>query len=495
MNMRLRVNTKENVEGNLLELNEEIIEPLSPTSELLLSEIATLYILSFFELEIPVDFPSTIAFLSDVFINVHPRLSSIVIENKRGRKMWKKVAVDVEDHIKVPSFPEGLSIKDYNEQFDNYTAKIATSQLPQDKPLWELHVINCPKVHTSAAVFIFKFHHAVGDGTSLMRGLLSCIKRVDDPSLPLTFPSKDRSTSRNNEHCTVANTMTNMFKIVREFLSSVIYSLYDFAQGVRLLLTEDSVTPIRSGTTDMTRPFSTGVYSVNLSLNGVKRIKALLGVTVNDIIVGIIFLGTRLYIKEVEQTQEKKRRSTASIFVNIRSGKGNGSLEEMRKAKTWGNRITNIELPLPIFDDEDVADPLTFIKKAHKIIKKKRFGIYGPFLMAGLLDTIRAFAGFQTAAKTFERRWKNSSFAITNIIGPTEKFSFANHPVKGFYFVPTGINVSLVVSVLSYVEELRFGLVVEKGFIDHQRLIICVENAFQMIFEAAQATSSANIVE
>ncbi|KAL2937592.1 O-acyltransferase WSD1, partial [Bienertia sinuspersici] len=249
-----------------------------------------------------------------------------------------------------------------------------------------MNFINCPKGHSAASIAILKTHHVIGDGTSLMGIVFSCFRKAYDPSLSLTFPSETLNTST-NEH-TVTHTIINIFKSVPRFISSIIYSFHDFGQGLKMLFLEDIKTPIRSGTTDMTRPFSTRVCSVTISLNNVKRIKTLLQVTVNDVIVGIIFHGTRLYIKEVNQGQEiRKTCSTASTFVNIRSMKGNLRSEEMCKTKTWGNQITNIELPLPIFEDEDVANPLKFIKKSHKIIKNKRLGIYGPFLMIGLLDT------------------------------------------------------------------------------------------------------------
>ncbi|CAO2817688.1 unnamed protein product [Amaranthus hypochondriacus] len=91
---------------------------------------------------------------------------------------------------KVPNFQPELSAGKYNEQYDSYMSKIATSQFPTNKPLWEHHVINCPKGHHVPTIFIFKFNHAIGDGTSLMAGANSCLRRVDDPSLPPTFPSK-----------------------------------------------------------------------------------------------------------------------------------------------------------------------------------------------------------------------------------------------------------------------------------------------------------------
>lgn len=203
------------------------------------------------------------------------------IENMKGKKMWKQVQVNVEDHLKVPTFPKNLSSESYSKHFDDYITKIATSQLPQHKPLWELHIINYPKDNNVASTFIFKIHHAIADGTSLMGGVLSCFKRVDDPSLPLTFPSKTRRLSNSREKLNISQSLSKIFKIVPNFMSSIIYSLYDFGQSLKLIVDEDDQTPIRSGVTDMTLPCSTRVCSVTLHLNEVKRIKTLLGVVRN----------------------------------------------------------------------------------------------------------------------------------------------------------------------------------------------------------------------
>lgn len=78
MELKLRVNTKTKVERSL-ELIDEKLEPMSPTSEYLTSEVVTLYVLAFLELAIPVDFLSVLTFLKNDFINIHPRFSSIVV--------------------------------------------------------------------------------------------------------------------------------------------------------------------------------------------------------------------------------------------------------------------------------------------------------------------------------------------------------------------------------------------------------------------------------
>jgi len=65
--------------------------------------------------------------------------------------------------------------------------------------MWEIHIIKYPTSHAARNV-IFKLHHSLGDGFSLMGALLSCLQRVDNPSLPLTFPSIQSHTNKDGKN-------------------------------------------------------------------------------------------------------------------------------------------------------------------------------------------------------------------------------------------------------------------------------------------------------
>ncbi|XP_056698723.1 wax ester synthase/diacylglycerol acyltransferase 7 [Spinacia oleracea] len=400
--------------------------------------------------------------------------------------MWKKVEININDHVKVPIITKDLSTEEYSTVYDDYISELAINEIALDKPLWELHIFNYP-TKSASATLIFKFHHAIGDGTSLMGIVLSCIQRSDDHSKPLTFPAG--TTSRENKH--THKTIMKVINIVPKLMASTFYSFYDFGESLRLLYSEDDRTPIRSGDTDINHHYS--LCRVDLSLIDVKRIKTTLGVTVNDVVVGIIFLGTRLYMQEINHGQINNTRSRIVITFNIRSDKRYARPEEMVEEHTkvpWGNRFALYDLPITNLKEDDFRNPLKFILKAHKLIKRKRNTPLAIYLFYGFLGVIRLFGGLEAATKTFERTSKNCSFVMTNMMGPTEKMSLANHPVKGFYFMPTGVRSSLTVSVMSYMEQLTIGLVVEKGFIDHNRLMKCVEKAFQLILQAATTTSN-----
>lgn len=177
------------------EIQEELDQPASPTTRYLNSSVLSLAILAVFESEIPVDNSNAVTLLRDRFLPMNHRFSSILITDKKGVQRWKKVDVVLEDHVKVPIFPTDLSIEFYDECFQEYISMISMEKLCESRPLWELHIFKYP---TSGALgtIVMKLHHALGDGFSLMGALFSCLKRADDSSLPLTFPSSISSSRR-----------------------------------------------------------------------------------------------------------------------------------------------------------------------------------------------------------------------------------------------------------------------------------------------------------
>ncbi|KAK7848507.1 o-acyltransferase wsd1, partial [Quercus suber] len=68
-----------------------------------------------------------------------------------------------------------------------------SSGLSYDKPLWEIHLL---LVHNC---LVFRIHHALGDGVSLMSMLLACCRRIDGeeglPRIPSFENKKSNSSS------------------------------------------------------------------------------------------------------------------------------------------------------------------------------------------------------------------------------------------------------------------------------------------------------------
>lgn len=157
----------------------------------------------------------------------------------------------------------------YDEHLEEYVRNIAMQPLSRSRPLWEIHVIKY-KTSNAAATLIFKLHQALGDGYSLIGALLSTLKRADNPSLPLTFPSRQSTSTskRNNPNGGILKRATKVF-------SGIVDTVRDF--GSFLLRGEDDKSPIRSG--DEGVEFQQLEYTtLTFSLDQIKQVKDILKV-------------------------------------------------------------------------------------------------------------------------------------------------------------------------------------------------------------------------
>nr|XP_043612915.1 wax ester synthase/diacylglycerol acyltransferase 4-like [Erigeron canadensis] len=455
-------------------------EPVSPTGQYFNSSVLSVSVISILEFENPLDDSSSLTLINNVFLPINPRFSSIMVDKGDEGKHWKRVEVKVEDHITVPHFPEGLTLKFYDNHFNDYLSKIAMEPLSQTRPLWEVHIIKYPTSNASGSV-VFKLHHALGDGFSLMGALLSCLQRADNPSLPLTFPNFQKSAKADTE-------IKSLISLVPKALSGALNTFCDFGWSVlKSSFLEDSQTPIRSGKIGVEfHPIN--IMTMTFSLDQIKEIKSNLDATINDVVTGMIFLGTRLYMVATNE-DAKNARSTALVLLNTRSIGGYKSVNEMVQNQEaqiqWGNQFGFLHVSLPELDqDDNILNPLKFVEETKNLIKRKK-NSSAVYLTGMLLEYVRKYRGPEATAEYIHTTLKNSSMTVSNIIGPVEKMTLANQPVKGLYFMVVNVPQSLTVTIMSYMDQLRVAVGSEKGLIDPVKFRICIEKAFSMMFNAA----------
>ena len=190
------------------------------------------------------------------------------MRDENGTQQWKRVKVKLEEHVHVPVFPVGLDT--YNDHVTDYLTKISMEQLPQNRPLWDIHIIKYP-TSNAAGVLVFRLHHALGDGFSLMAALFSCLQRADDPSLPLTFPST-RPKYKPEKNCVMS-----IFGKVQRVLSASVNTVRDFGWSLlKSNFLEDDKSPVRSGTAGVEfLPIS--ITTVEFSLDDIRKIKMKIG--------------------------------------------------------------------------------------------------------------------------------------------------------------------------------------------------------------------------
>ncbi|KAM0942251.1 putative O-acyltransferase, WSD1, O-acyltransferase WSD1 [Dioscorea sansibarensis] len=448
-------------------------EPVSPTGQYLSSSVLNVTVLAIFETLMPIDDSRSIAALQSIFLPINPRFSSIMVRDEHGVQKWRKVEVKLEDHVKVPVFPPGLEL--YDEYLQDYITRISMEPLPFSRPLWDVNIIKYP-TSTAAGTLIFRLHHALGDGFSLMAALFSCLKRADDPSLPLTFPS---SKPRRG--------WDSFLGFAHELTYACVNTIRDFGWSLmKSSVMEDSVSAIRSGVPFVeSRPINLSYFE--LSLEDIKTIKKKVDGTVNDVLAGMIFYGINLYMEEVSPCNNSAK-ITALVLLNTRAIRTYKSMEEMSNPNSkskWGNHFAFIHVPVPRYDKKNnKVDPFDFVSKAKKLIesKKSSFGIY---LSGAFLEMIRRFRGPEIASGYMLKTLTNSSMAISNMIGPMEEVEMVGHPISGFHFMMVRAPQSLTMTMVSYNGKLRLAIGAEKGFIDSPLLVSCMKKSFNELYETA----------
>ncbi|KAH7669202.1 CoA-dependent acyltransferases protein [Dioscorea alata] len=449
-------------------------EPVSPTGQYLSSSVLNVTVLAVFETLMPIDDSQSTTALESIFLPINPRFSSIMVTDEHGVRKWKKVEVKLEDHLKVPVFPPGLEL--YDEYLQDYISKISMEPLPFSRPLWDVNVIKYP-TSTAAGTLVFRLHHALGDGYSLMAALFSCLKRIDDPSLPLTFPS---SKPRRG--------WDSFLGFAQEISYACVNTIRDFGWSLmKSSVMEDSVSAIRSGVPFVeSRPINLSYFE--LSLDDVKTIKKKIDGTVNDVLAGMIFYGLNLYMEEVMNPCNDATKITALVLLNTRAIRTYKNMLEMRSPNSnarWGNHFAFIHVPIPKCDKKNnKVDPLEFVLKAKKLIKSKKasFGIY---LSGAFLEIIRKIRGPEVASGYMLKTLTNSSLAISNMIGPMEEVEMVGHPVSGFHFMMVRAPQSLTITIVSYNGKVRLAIGAEKDFIDSPLLVSCMKKSFNELYETA----------
>ncbi|RZC86690.1 hypothetical protein C5167_030041 [Papaver somniferum] len=466
------------------ELKEET-EPASPTGKYYNSKAFCISILVVLEFEVPIDDSSIKPLLGSVFIPTHQRFSSIMVTNENGGKYWKKVNIKLEDHVNVPVIPNGLLLESNDEYFEEYLTQLALKQLPQCRPLWEIHIFKYP-TKNAAGTIVLKLHHALGDGYSLMGALFSCFQRTDNPTLPLTFPRSSGHIKKTN------NSILGLFSL---FMTTVKDFTWSLAKSSVL---EDDVTPIRSGTfgTEF-KPVS--ITTFTFSLDQIKQIKARLGGTITDVILGIVFYGTRQYM-EASSKGSGNAHSTALVLLNTREITSYQTVEEMAKPDTkgpWGNKFGLIHLPIPEMINAETDDPLEFVLEAKRVFTEKKSSLAGS-LTGSLLEIMRRFRDSEANSINSESGSSIYPRCITKVehgdfeyVGPVEQVSLADYPVKGLYFMVVNSPQNLTITAVSSMGMLRISVGAEKELINHKLFNTCMENAFERIFKyALNETSS-----
>ncbi|GJN07837.1 hypothetical protein PR202_ga25703 [Eleusine coracana subsp. coracana] len=102
---------------------------------------------------------------------------------------WVQTTVNIDDHVFIPELDPMAIAANPDEVLEEYVASLSTRPMDLSRPLWEIHALDFPTSEAKSAV-VFRIHHALGDGTSLVSLLLACTRSAADPAALPIMPAQ-----------------------------------------------------------------------------------------------------------------------------------------------------------------------------------------------------------------------------------------------------------------------------------------------------------------
>ncbi|KAG6389828.1 hypothetical protein SASPL_151302 [Salvia splendens] len=349
-------------------------EPASPSARLMQSPKFNLCIISLMGYNTKIDTKLYKKCVEQTLLK-HPRFSSILVSNG-GNCSWRRTSVDVDNHV----YEVDLDVE--SESVDSYASDLSKIPMDQTKPLWEIHILNV-ETPDAAATALFKIHHSVGDGVSMMALCHACSRSLSNPDALPAFPSPKKRKAE-TKRCRLMGLLVFVWRVFVVLFNTVI----DIAMFVAtMVFLEDSRTPVKSTGGEERQSRTRFVHRV-VSLDDVKLVKTALNASINDVMLGVTEAGLSRYlnqryekgnengleiIKNATNSLPRNLRLRSAVVFNLRQSPTIEDLAEMMEKEElngmWGNFIGIVLLPFTIKMEDD---PLAYIRRAKATMDRKK---------------------------------------------------------------------------------------------------------------------------
>ncbi len=439
------------------------------------------------------DTPENLMIIEGIMWFDEPLEVPAVIETLRTRLLgrypvfgWRPqpsdAVVGVDHWVEDPDFDltNHVSVHELTGDAHDAVQRFLESQMSQplerNRPLWHCHVLNGP----DASAVLLRFHHAIADGTALVRVLLDlttetpalstngsirpataihpdqALAHLEKPPVGRSHPGLVQRATRTLNSVValplaagvaVTNSATGLMEhLDPDHEASLVWRLAEQAKG-----TADAIEKLLVGTAPDALPFGRpGVakradWAPPYSLPAVKAIAKANGATVNDVMLGALAGALRRYIMG---RGEVPRDVVTMIPINLRPF-------DAPLPEHLGNKFALVAFELPL------AAPTAGARIAQS---KARMDVikHGPeamltFGLAHAIGTVGAVTG--TVSRQMISFFGNKAFGVTtNVPGPTEPRYFAGVQMVGVLgWVPGASQQTLGACIFSYNGQIRVG--------------------------------------
>jgi diacylglycerol O-acyltransferase len=361
----------------------------------------------------------------------------------------------LDDHVSRASLPSPGG----PAELDAFVAAAMSRQLDPDRPLWEMYVVE--GLAEDRTALVAKVHHAILDGVSgasMLAAFLDLSPRERLVTRPFETWEPGPLPGSTQMLRYAATSLAQQPAHALTTLQSGVDAIADLGQHNRELAGRGESSPPAffsaprtslNGTVSNRKRFS----SLSIPLEDAKLIRHTFGCTVNDVILAGVAGGLQRVL--AERGEAVDRPLVAMVPVSTRpEGEGDEG--------TLGNQISAMLVSLAT-DEDDPVRRLAAIATSTRVAKEQeqlhRGRLVGHLAQMAAPGMVSRLARALSGTKIFD--WVSPPFnvMVSGVKGPDFSLFCAGSRVAAMFPVgPITEGVGLNVTILSYLDQLHFGL-------------------------------------
>lgn len=362
---------------------------------------------------------------------------------------------ELKAHIKEINLPG----KGTYRELQKCISALMGQPLDYERPLWEVHIISN---YQEGTALLWRLHHAVADGISLVKVIFSLTAFTARESMALPAPPEEKAAktlSGDLMHLLRAGQMA--FDEARqlmghpETLSDSLHHYWETVKEMGELITGTTVPKsIYKGKLGAAKK---AAWSAPLPLESIRRISKHYHTTVNDVLVAMVGGAVRKHLmKHGQQPMEGLK------IVQPVSTRQSDGVNKLHNNFTW----MSFDLPVHL---RTARQRLAFVHERTAVLKPAS----EPVVLNELVHLVADFTPLALRQKLLEFLGAHIAGAITNIPGPRQAIFLAGKKVEDIVFwIPHTTHLGIGISLMSYDGKIYMGIVTDEGLINDPDAIV-----------------------
>lgn len=400
-------------------------------------------------LDAAVDLPALRALVRDHMLCFH-RFRQRVVDTGAGPYWETDPDFDLDWHVRrVPLAPGGPTLEEL-------TSELISTALDARRPMWQFHLIET----ADAGALVMRIHHCYGDGFAMLHLLDALTEIVPGQRKMAGVDLAPAQPARSAWERVLGSVGESVGDALRELRSVA-------GTGAALLADRGAAIDAARSGADLVRQAAVianmapdapsrlkgelgvmkrAAWTDTIPLEEFKAVAAILGCSVNDILMACTAGALRAYLDEAGDPVGSLDLR-ALVPVNLRPP---GPLTEL------GNHFGLVFLDLPV----GIDDPVQRALEAHlrmESLKQSR----QPLVAFGILAAMGVSPAF-LRERILEALAANASVVVTNVRGSAEPRYLAGRRImQEMFWVPQSGGIGIGISLLSYAGQVSIGVVAD----------------------------------